>query len=1246
MAARPAFRIVSRAIAATLLVILLLGGAGLYWLGTGHALQWLARQAVAAADGRLVLEGVRGSLYHRITVERAAFKEPALDVEARTIVLQWRPQALLQREARVTELSIDSLRIATTGPGPSELPRLPAALRLPLNVSIVDARLKRVEITPGRVVQDLHFRVRARADAHELDLINVAAIGWRAQGTIRLGAAAPFATTGKLDFEGKALNQPIKVRATVGGTLTALQLQASASARGASALATSLVHPFAATLVEKLTFDAEGVDLAAWDKELPRTRIGVSIEAGMPAPGRFAGTVRIANEDFGPVDAKRLPVSRADLNFTGGGKSWEMSGIDIGLGKSGRVRGSGTVDGTTARFELVLADIAAAELHGRLQPLTLSGTATVTGDAGAQRLVATLEGAGARLELAARHANEVVTVERGELRAEDGRLDFTGRAALTGKREFSATGEFSGLDPARFVNAPAARLNGKVSAQGALAPEWQAKVSLALTDSRLRGQALAADAEFTTSEKQLFSGTARATLAGNRLDLSGRFGEPGDQLKWSLDAANLKALDRSLAGSVNAGGTFAGSLDKPLIEFRLAARGLAAGAVGAGSVEAQGVINGGADGAVRVSARVARFLSPAVNFAEMRIDAKGTRLAHELNAVLSGPELSASLRAAGGLDDTWRWSGTVSALEARGRFPFRITAPARVTAGRGLLTIEDLRAAALGGEIGPAFLSWVNGRITTRGAMRGITAKALLAFAPKSDVDPRDFAIGGRWDFVLADTLSGFAEIARETGDLGVKTEKNLLLGLKQLALNVTARDNALEAVLDVQSARMGTLAGRVRTRAELRDGALALMTNAPLDGNVTLDMQSLAWVRVFVPQLDQVGGRIAARLAIAGTTGRPLITGDASADDVQVRAVGPGLNLTDGTLRASFDGRTLSVSRFYLKAGDGKIEADGVADLSDGLKSLDISARAERARILASPQLTVVLSGAGRAGLRDLQLALEGKFKIDEGRYDLGSERKPALGDDVVVGGATHASAPGAKPLRIILDLTVDLNDKFAVRGHGLDAVLGGALRLATRADTLHALGTIRIVRGDYLAFGQLLDIQRGEVNFSGPLGNPGIDLRAGRKIKSVEVGVEVKGSLQRPVVTLVSDPVMSDSDRLAWLLLGRDPQTATAAELALLQAMALTSDSSRSPSMQKKIAEGLGLDEFGVSQGGAGAVGALALGKRITDQLTVRLEQSLGGTAAGLLKIDYLLSERWRLEGTAGAESAADILFTLRFD
>ena len=219
-------------------------------------------------------------------------------------------------------------------------------------------------------------------------------------------------------------------------------------------------------------------------------------------------------------------------------------------------------------------------------------------------------------------------------------------------------------------------------------------------------------------------------------------------------------------------------------------------------------------------------------------------------------------------------------------------------------------------------------------------------------------------------------------------------------------------------------------------------------------------------------------------------------------------------------------------------------------------------------------------------------------------------------------------------------------MRGNGLDALLGGSLRITSKVAGLSAIGDVRTVRGNYSVFGQQLEIERGTVAFAGPLTDPGLDLRASRKIQTVEVGVEVTGSLQRPSVKLFSVPDMSDTDRLTWLALGRDPAGNDRAQMAVLQAAVLSLNSSGGKPMQRQIAEGVGLDELGFATGESGTLGVVALGKKLTDQLSIRLEQTLGGTAGSLLRMDFILSESWRLRGTAGAENAGDILFTLRFD
>ena len=66
---------------------------------------------------------------------------------------------------------------------------------------------------------------------------------------------------------------------------------------------------------------------------------------------------------------------------------------------------------------------------------------------------------------------------------------------------------------------------------------------------------------------------------------------------------------------------------------------------------------------------------------------------------------------------------------------------------------------------------------------------------------------------------------------------------------------------------------------------------------------------------------------------------------------------------------------------------------------------------------------------------------------------------------------------------------------------------------------------------------VERGIVNFQGPLDDPGLNVLALRKGTLVEAGVTVTGTAQRPVVRLVSTPPVPDSEKLSWIVLGRVP-------------------------------------------------------------------------------------------------------------
>lgn len=1235
-------RYAKRAAIACVLLCALLLAAAWAWLGSSQALQWAVREATLAGGGQLVIRGADGSLAGEIHIENLVFTTADSRLEAEKITLRWQPLSLLLGELRISQATAARIHFTSTSTAPATMP---GSFALPFNTTITSAAVGRLEINSLPAATDLRLQYRGGRESHAIEVLGLRGAGWTITGTINAGAAQPFAISGKLQARSGPQQNTASIAATLSGDLENLQLAATTSSHGGNGEASAALRPFTAAPLEKLTLRAEKIDLNAWNSELPHTLLRIEAAAQSTTDGTLRGKLNAANSKPGRIDAGLLPVTGASFVFSGTGSQWALGDLHLQSPGKGHVRGKGTLRDGIARFDLKLQDIDPSQLHGRLRPVMIAGEATLSGNAAGQKLDAAIQGAGLQARFSARHAGDTLNVDRAQLQAGKGRMDLSGRLALNTAQEFSLAGTFSQLDPSRFLQAPSAQLNGSVNASGRLQPSWQAQLQLSITNSSLRRAPLSADARFSSSAAQPFSGTASAAAGPNRINISGQYGRPQDRLQWELDAPDLRIVDPAFAGTVRGQGSITGTVETPAVEFSLAAQGLALKTWRATSLDAKGSIAPGLDGAVNIEARASGLQTPYTGIETLELRNSGTRARHTLNLALRGQGTDASLRVSGGLDTQWRWSGTLEQLETRGPWPLRLTAPANIVIARELFSIDQLRATMLDGEFGPATIRAEKGRISTSGAFRNIAAAPLLPRNPAVDI--RKLRLGGRWDLSFGDTLSGTAELRREQGDITITGDTSTAMDLRQLSLGLTATDNAVEVAFDADSGAMGTATAQIKTRVAKRDGTWLLPRDAALAGSAAADLRTLAWLRVLMPELDRISGRLTGQASLGGTIADPQLTGTLAGDGIALRALGPGMDLRDGRLRMTLDGKQIKIDEFRINAGKGNITAEGNANLSGGLRSLDISARADRAHLFASPQLSVIISGEGRAGLRDRRLALEGNFRVDEGRYDLGTERKPVLGGDVIVKTKVKADTPpSASPLLVQLDVGVNLNDRFTVRGYGLDALLGGTVRIATRGETYSATGTVRTVRGEYAAFGQPLNIERGALIFAGPLGNPALDLRAVRKMQTVEVGVEVGGSLQRPIVRLVSTPDMPDSDRLAWLALGRDPKNANRAELALIQAASLGMAGNSGVPLQRQLAEGVGLDEIGFGRAEDGSSGILALGKRITSRITVRLEQTLGGTAGSLLKIDYLLSERWRLQGTTGAENAGDILFTLRFD
>ena len=423
-----------------------------------------------------------------------------------------------------------------------------------------------------------------------------------------------------------------------------------------------------------------------------------------------------------------------------------------------------------------------------------------------------------------------------------------------------------------------------------------------------------------------------------------------------------------------------------------------------------------------------------------------------------------------------------------------------------------------------------------------------------------------------------------------------------------------------------------------------------------------------------QSDGQLQLNMSADGTIAEPNLKGRVTGSQLSFTLPSQGVQLTNGVLQANFTDKTLAIKQLLFTGGQGTMRANGLAEFKEGKPTFDLNWRADKFTALSRTDRFLVLNGTAKTQLSNHLLTINGDFKVINGLFELPKNTAPALGDDVVIVGKdkalseaskkkTNANALkiniaalnidfGVKPQTSSLSNTgtnissiVDPASQFIIRGNGLDGFVTGAITLSGKPDaTLNAKGSLDI-GGTYLAYGQILDIETGTINFSGPIENAGLSILATRNTSPVKAGVQITGNLRIPTVKLVSTPEVSDSDKLSWLILGQPLDSAGESGLAVLSLAASTILSNgNSVPLQTRLARSAGFDSLNVSGSGVSTY-SVSVGKRITPKLYLGYEKSLFGLL-NIAKLTYNITKRISLVTRAGSDSAVDLLYTFSFD
>jgi translocation and assembly module TamB len=309
----------------------------------------------------------------------------------------------------------------------------------------------------------------------------------------------------------------------------------------------------------------------------------------------------------------------------------------------------------------------------------------------------------------------------------------------------------------------------------------------------------------------------------------------------------------------------------------------------------------------------------------------------------------------------------------------------------------------------------------------------------------------------------------------------------------------------------------------------------------------------------------------------------------------------------------------------------------------------ADRLPLLQRADRWVIASGTGHARYAGKTLMLDGNIRVDAGLINQPVSDRPQYSEDVKITGQEkyHQAA-----LQRSVDATLDLGDHFYIRASGLEGRLAGQLNvLGEPGNPLRVTGIIAAQDAVFNAYGQRLLVERGIVNFQGPLDDPGLNILALRKAQNVELGkrldveagVEVTGTVRRPLVRLVSTPNVPDNEKLSWIILGRVPES-NSVDTALLVAAASGILGGQSAG---QIGRTFGVDEISLKQEtGADSqqINKVKVGTQLSARTRVSYEQDLSETG-GVTKFTYALTPRITIVTSAGNEDALDLFYTFRF-
>jgi translocation and assembly module TamB len=444
--------------------------------------------------------------------------------------------------------------------------------------------------------------------------------------------------------------------------------------------------------------------------------------------------------------------------------------------------------------------------------------------------------------------------------------------------------------------------------------------------------------------------------------------------------------------------------------------------------------------------------------------------------------------------------------------------------------------------------------------------------------------------------------------------------------------------------------------------------------GNIDARIQSaglsLAFLDAFSGRFVRgIAGEVELDLQVRGSLNQPFATGLLRLRDGKVTPTALGIQVSSITAEALLEPRGISIRQVSARANKGELNGSGFIALQKfSVQGINLAITAKQWPAINTQQYQIEVDGAARIDGTLAAPRITGKFEIPRGelRPDLGfldRSNTPVKRDPTIK--VVSTTAAGNSPAKqesddqtdselwrsSSVEIQIRIPNNLWVRHRNGNAELSGNLRVTKASGgNLAVTGLIETIRGWVGFQGRRFTLSRGRVEFhGGEKINPALDIVAENRAGNYLISAVVKGTAEKPALTLASDPQLDQADILSVLLFNKPISSLEKNEQASLQQNAISITSGfAAAQVGQAVSKALGLQELGVDIGDVDfSGGQVRFGQYVGRDTYVSFSQEVSGKYGREMSAEYQITSDWKFSvssSTAGPDGV-DLIWQKRY-